>query len=225
MGNAGLMKRFHFVCAVTMALMLAAGCSTQKSSSRVESHSEKRAQPQDGRQPNEASHEKAKLEVNYLTPVAQIKSPELFVYKEKRRLYVIQAKVLVRDYPVALGFQPQGDKEKAGDGRTPEGEFTIASKEGMGRFNKTLRINYPDKKHADRAYFSGLLTAAQFKEIHSALEKKMKPPIDNPIGGRIAIHGGGAHKDWTDGCIALYDSDLEELYQLANVGSPISIRP
>lgn len=224
MGNAELMKRFRFVCAVYMALMLMAGCSTQKSSSRVESHSEKRAQPLEGRQA-EPSQERARLEVDYLTPLPNIKNPEIFVYKEKRRLYVIQANVLVRDYPVALGLQPQGDKEKAGDGRTPEGDFSIASKESMGRFSKTLRINYPDKKHAERAYFSGLLTAAQFKEIHTALEKRMKPPIDNPIGGRIAIHGGGAHKDWTDGCIALYDSDLEELFQLAHIGSPISIRP
>jgi len=219
------MKRFRFVCAVYVALMIMVGCSAQKSSSKVESHSEKRAQPAEGRQQLEASHERVKLEVNYLTPMSDIKNPEIFVYKEKRRLYVIQANVLVRDYPVALGFQPQGDKEKAGDGRTPVGEFKIDSKEGMGRFSKTLRINYPDKKHAERAYFSGLLTAAQFKEIQSALEKKMKPPIDNPIGGRIAIHGGGAHKDWTDGCVALYDSDLEELFQIAHIGSPISIRP
>lgn len=225
MGNAELLKRFRFVCAVYMALMLMVGCSTQKSSSRVESHSEKRAQPLEGGRQAEPSQERTKLEVDYLTPLSNIKSPDIFVYKEKRRLYVIQANVLVRDYPVALGFQPQGDKQKAGDGRTPEGDFRIASKESLGRFDKTLRINYPDKKHAERAYFSGLLTAAQFKEIHNALEKKMKPPIDNPIGGRIAIHGGGAHKDWTDGCIALYDSDLEELFQVAQVGSPISIRP
>ncbi len=225
MGNVELMKRFRFACVVYVALMVMVGCSTQKPSSKVESHSEKRAQPVEGRQSLEPSQERAKLEVDYLTPVSDIKHPEIFVYKEKRRLYVIQGNVLVRDYPVALGFQPQGDKERAGDGRTPEGDFSIASKEGMGRFNKTLRINYPDKKHAERAYFSGLLTAAQFKEIQSALEKKMKPPIDNPIGGRIAIHGGGAHKDWTDGCIALYDSDLEELFQLAHIGSPISIRP
>lgn len=225
MGNAERMMRFRAVCAVYLALVLMVGCSAQKSGSKIESHSEKKAQAVAGRQAVEASHEKVKLEVDYLTPVAGIKNPEVFVYKEKRRLYVIQANVLVRDYPVALGFQPQGDKEKAGDGRTPEGEFKVASKECMGRFSKTLRIDYPDKRHAERAYFSGLLSASQFKEIQTALDKKMKPPIDNPIGGRVAIHGGGAHKDWTDGCIALYDSDLEELFQIAQVGSPISIRP
>jgi murein L,D-transpeptidase YafK len=219
------MKRISYPCAVCCVVLLAAACSAQKSGSKIESHSDGRVQSAESRHRLEASQDRVKVQIDYLTPVSGIKQPEIFVYKEKRRLYVIQANVLVRDYPVALGSQPWGDKEKRGDGKTPEGDFRICSKDPVGRFTKALGLNYPDKKHAERAYFSGLLNGPQLKEILSAHEKRTKPPIDNPIGGIIAIHGGGAHKDWTDGCIGLYDSDLEELFRVATIGTPVSVRP
>lgn len=202
-----------------------ASCSMQKS--KMESaHVDNKAAALPAKPLNqESSQDKVSLKVDYLTPVAAITSPELFVYKGKRRLYIIQSKVLVRDYPIGLGFHPKGDKEKEGDGRTPEGEFRICMKNSGSRFVKSLGLNYPDKKHAERAFFAGVLPPSEFRNILLAFEKGATPPWDTSLGGEIFIHAGGAHNDWTDGCIALYDSDMEELFRIANLGTPISIRP
>ena len=179
----------------------------------------------DGNRFQEPAEEKAPIRVNYLIPASSVRNPEIFVYKEKRRLYIVQGNVLVRDYPIGLGFKPQGDKEREGDGRTPEGDFLICVKQYSNRFSKSLGLNYPDKGHAERAYFAGLLSPPEFRDILLASEKKSSPPWGTILGGRIFIHAGGAQKDWTDGCVALYDSDMDELFQIASVGTPVSVRP
>lgn len=208
-----------------LLVVLLASCSMQKSkveSARVEN---KAVVPPNKPLSQESVQEKPPLKVDYLTPVSAINSPEIFVYKDKRRLYIIQSNVLVRDYPIGLGFQPRGDKEKEGDGRTPEGEFRICMKNAGSRFVKSLGLNYPDRKHAERAFFAGMLTPSEFRDILLAYEKRDIPPWHTSLGGEIFIHAGGAHKDWTDGCIALYDSDMEELFKIANLGTPVTIRP
>jgi hypothetical protein len=165
------------------------------------------------------------VRINYLTPVSSISNPEIYVYKEKRRLYIIQSNVLVRDYPVGLGFHPSGDKEREGDGRTPEGNFLICQKNSASRFSKALGLNYPERKHAERAFFAGVLSPPEFKEILVASERRITPPWNTKLGGQIFIHAGGANRDWTDGCVALYNSDMDELFQIATVGTPVHIRP
>ncbi len=214
---------FPIVCCLLVCFL--SGCSMQKSGSKLESaRNDDQAQAdryarQDDRQ------ERAPLRVNYLTPTADVKHPQVFVYKEKRRLYVIDSGVLVRDYPIGLGFQSIGDKEKEGDGKTPEGEFFVCMKDSSGRFLKSLVLNYPDKTHAERAFFAGIVKPQELHDILLSQERKSAPPSGTSLGGKISIRTGGAHKDWTDGSIALYDSDLEELFQIASVGTPVSIRP
>ncbi|NLJ26430.1 MAG: L,D-transpeptidase [Deltaproteobacteria bacterium] len=198
----------------------------QNSGSKLESaRVDKNCKPSGNLSQQNESHEKGALKVDYLTPLCNISAPEVFVYKEKRRLYVVQSNVLVRDYPVGLGFHPQGDKEKEGDGRTPEGEFWICVKNAASQFGKSLGLNYPDKKHAERAFFAGIISPVEFRDILLAFENRDKPPWNTVLGGEIFIHSGGAHKDWTNGCVALYDSDMEELFKIAAVGTPVSIRP
>ncbi len=173
----------------------------------------------------ELPKEKEPVRVDYLTTVAEIVTPEIYVYKEKRRLYVIQSNVLVRDYPIGLGFHPSGDKEREGDGRTPEGDFLICQKNPASRFAKALVLNYPDRSHAERAFFAGVLSPPEFKEILIAAERGAKPPMDTLLGGQIYIHAGGANRDWTNGCVALYNSDMDELFKIASTGTPVHIRP
>lgn len=218
------MRRVCVPCGVVALLLLIGACSAQKSGSKFESRPERGSQSTESSYSWEGTRDRVRVQIDYLTPLSAIKEPEIFIYKEKRRLYVMQDNVLVRDYPVALGLQPTGDKEKRGDGKTPEGDFAVCVKEPMGRFSKSLGLDYPDRKHAERGYFSGLLSPAQFKDVLKAHEKRSMPPANTPIGERIAIHGGGAHQDWTDGCIALYDSDFEELFNIASVGTKVSIR-
>jgi hypothetical protein len=202
------------------------GCSMQNSGTKLDAAGKDRNRSAESHllQQN-TSQEKGSVKVDYLTPLASIQSPEIYVYKEKRRLYVIQSNVLVRDYPIALGLTPQGDKEKDGDGRTPEGEFKICTKDPVGRFGKSLLLNYPDKKHLERAFFAGILSPSEFREILVNNGSKGQPLKSNALGGQISIHAGGAHRDWTNGCIGLYASDMEELFNIAGIGTPVSIRP
>ncbi len=224
------MKASHgipFFLVMCLLLVFLNACSMQKSGSKVDStHVDKTAKPAVNTTNEEATpRDKLPLKVDYLTPITAIKAPHIYVYKEKRRLYVIESEVLVRDYPVGLGFSPRGDKEREGDGRTPEGEFAICMKNASSRFIRSLGLNYPDKKHAERAFFAGFITPIEFRDILLAFENRSTPPWNTLLGGKIFIHAGGAHKDWTEGCIALYDSDMEELFRIAGMGTPVSIRP
>lgn len=222
------LSKSNLSLAALLALLLVTfpACSMQKSGSKVDSASlDKRAPHTVQASAKEGSRELAPLKVDYLTPLGSITDPEIYVYKEKRRLYVLQDNVLVRDYPIGLGFTPKGDKQKEGDGRTPEGSFFICMKNPASRFIKSLGLNYPDKKHAQHALFTGMITPTEFQNILSALEKNILPPSSTQLGGQIFIHAGGAHKDWTNGCVALYNRDMDELFMMAKVGTPVAIRP
>jgi hypothetical protein len=211
-----------FLC---VALFVISACSMQKPDSHFVSSKSSENKQTETRTAQQPPREKEPIRIDYLTALTDIVNPEIYVYKEKRRLYVIQSNVMVRDYPIGLGFHPLGDKESAGDGRTPEGDFLICLKNPVNRSNETLVLNYPDKKHAERALFAGILSPPEFKEILIAAERKVAPPFYSKLGGQLYIHAGGAHRDWTQGSIALYNSDMEELFKIAFAGTPVHIRP
>lgn len=227
MGPSTLKKSNRgFLIALLFLLIIAPACSMQKSGSKVDSTTlDNRTQNAKQASEKQSVQDLVPLKVDYLTPLSAINDPKIYVYKEKRRMYVIQSNVLVRDYPIGLGFSPQGDKQRQGDGRTPEGDFLICMKNPTSRFIKSLGLTYPDKKHAQRALFAGTITPLEFQDIVTALERLALPPASTALGGQIFIHAGGAHKDWTNGCVALYNRDMDELFNMANVGTPVSIRP
>ena len=210
---------------VCCSLIVLGGCSMQMSGSKWEaSRSQKQQEAAARAAYQDEPAVKNTIRVDYLRQLSEVKNPELFVYKERRRLYVVDSNVLIRDYPVGLGLQPRGDKEKNGDGRTPEGRFAVCTKlDGPGQ--RVLGLSYPSKRHAERAFFSGLITPGEFRSILTASERRVQPPWDTNLGGKVLIQAGGAHCDWTDGGIALYNSDMEELSQIAKLGTPVTIRP
>jgi murein L,D-transpeptidase YafK len=134
------------------------------------------------------------------------------VHKAKRELALYRRGSLVRTYLVALGQQPVGDKVRRGDMRTPEGLFRIEARNPRSRYHLALRISYPDLAHAERARSLGV-----------------------SAGGDIMIHGlpkkfatvGAAHRDfdWTEGCIAVTNEEIEEIWAAVPVGTPIHILP
>jgi L,D-transpeptidase catalytic domain len=214
-----------FGFSICLVLLFISACSMQKTAATLENRTADEQTLVKDAAPAQHAQQKEPARIDYLTPLADIVSPEIYVYKEKRRLYVVQANVLVRDYPVGLGSNPSGDKERDGDGRTPVGDFLICQKNPANRYSKALGLNYPGKGHAEKALFSGILTQTEFKEILIALERKATPPWHTKLGGNMYIHAGGAQRDWTDGSIALYNSDMEELFQIASSGTPVHIRP
>lgn len=136
----------------------------------------------------------------------------LVVHKSARRMVLYAHGSAVRTYPIALGHDPVGAKRHIGDHRTPEGWYVIDRHNPHSAFYRSLHVSYPSASDAARARAAG----------HSP-------------GGDIMIHGtrnglgwlGRMHRavDWTDGCIAVSDAEMDELYRVVPDGTPIDIRP
>lgn len=131
----------------------------------------------------------------------------VLIDKSDRRIWLFSGQDVLETYPVDLGFAPVGHKQFEGDGKTPEGRYTIDRRNPNSRYHLSVGIDYPNA--ADRAY-----AASQGKDP----------------GGEIFIHGvgsakGNTPKDWTLGCIAVTDRQIERIYAMVKDGTPITIRP
>ena len=149
--------------------------------------------------------------------------PRLVVSKSARRLELYSQDRLVRTYRVALGSDSVDDKERAGDRRTPEGDFYVCVKNAASKFTLSLGLSYPNREDAERGLRDHLITRAAHDRIVAALDRRVRPPWDTALGGEIFIHGGGAASDWTWGCVALDDADIRELFDAVPLGTPVSI--
>jgi len=138
----------------------------------------------------------------------------VLVEKSKSRIYLLSQGEVIKDYRISLGKSPKGHKLKEGDQKTPEGNYTLDYKKENSTFHRAIHISYPNSK--DRA---------------SAKKAGVSP------GGLIMIHGQTAGEldwfsvwairffDWTDGCIAVTNEEIDEIYSLVKIGTPIEIRP
>lgn len=136
----------------------------------------------------------------------------ILVLKGERTLMLMSNGKVLRTYKIALGTEPVGAKERHGDHRTPEGHYIIDSRNAQSRFHRALHVSYPNENDRRRAKELGV----------------------SP-GGDIFIHGlpngygwvGTGHrlKDWTDGCIAITDQEIEEIWKLVPNGTLVEIRP
>ena len=151
--------------------------------------------------------------------------PRIVVLKSQRTLELYSASKLVRTYKIGLGLNPVPDKQREGDRATPEGDFYIFTKNPKSAFHLSLGISYPNIEDAERGLNAGLITRAQRDAIVKAIKRKQGPPQYTALGGLIYIHGNGASSDWTWGCVALENEDIEELYQAIPVGTPVTIKP
>lgn len=125
---------------------------------------------------------------------------------------LMHAGKVLKTYKVALGTQPVGAKDRFGDHKTPEGNYVVDAKKEKSEFHRALHISYPNATDRERARRLGV----------------------SP-GGDIEIHGlgdkygwvGSAHRrfDWTDGCIAVTNEEIDEIFGLVRVGTPVEIRP
>ena len=127
--------------------------------------------------------------------------------------------------PIALGSSPVGPKERAGDGKTPEGEYFVCVKK-QGKYGPSLGVSYPNERDALHGLRSGLFVPpGLISLIREKAARGERPPWGTELGGEIYIHGGGTDTDWTAGCVALSDADAEKLYALVPLGTPIRIEP
>jgi murein L,D-transpeptidase YafK len=137
---------------------------------------------------------------------------QIVVNKSKHQLLLLRSGKVIRSYRVALGWHPVGTKIEQGDGKTPEGDYTISGRNPKSSYHLSLRISYPSDADIARAKRDGV----------------------DP-GGDIMIHGlpngeenvGVEHTatDWTAGCVAVTDREIEEIWRLVPDGTPIRINP
>ena len=155
----------------------------------------------------------------------RLNKARIIIHKKRRKLEVFDGKTLVKTYEIALGKTPVGDKETEGDGKTPEGEFYVFTKNDKSKFHLSLGLSYPNLEDAERGLSAGLITKAEYEAIAEAIAKKKMPPQTTKLGGEIYIHGGGTDGDWTQGCVALADDDIKKLFDSIPVGTPVRILP
>jgi hypothetical protein len=152
--------------------------------------------------------------------------PELRVDKGARTLMLLSDGEPVKRYAIALGSQPVGDKEREGDGRTPEGLFYVCVKNATSDYHRSLGLSYPAEEDADRGLAEGMINSREHRAIVTAIRRMERPPWKTALGGEIGIHGGGSQRgDWTQGCIALENEEAEELFDALPLGTPVEIRP
>jgi hypothetical protein len=132
---------------------------------------------------------------------------------------------------IAVGRYGKTYFKKQGDHKTPLGRFTIAWIPRKSQYHRFLGLNYPDLERADRALVDGDITEAQWQAIRRASNARLRPPQDTPLGGFIGIHGTGDgdlavhHQyNWTSGCIALTNEQIDRLVSLVQIGTPVEIR-
>jgi murein L,D-transpeptidase YafK len=162
---------------------------------------------------------------NVLTALPPMIRPEIVIRKRDRVLEVFDEGRLIKSYTIVLGFAPEGDKEIEGDGKTPEGEFYLFTKNAVSKFHLSLGVSYPSIDDAKRGLDAGIISKAEHREIVNAIEKKKAPPQKTALGGEIYIHGGGTGGDWTLGCVAMKNEEIEELFNAVPVGAKITILP
>ena len=163
---------------------------------------------------------------SFQSPLAvPVEKPRIVVYKKERKLELYSDQTLLRTYRIGLGFSPVADKQREGDGATPEGDFYVWVKNNKSAYYLSLGISYPNAEDAARGLRDALITKAQHDSIVEATRKKVGPPQYTKLGGLIYIHGHGAKSDWTLGCVALENADIKELYDAVRVGTPVTIKP
>jgi murein L,D-transpeptidase YafK len=143
---------------------------------------------------------------------SMLMADKLLVRKSERRLYLLRAGQVLREYRVALGLNPQGGKQREGDYKTPEGQYKLIRRNPRSDFFLSMEISYPNGSDVSRAQRLGV-----------------KP------GGAIMLHGwpnvprktSDYYKsaDWTDGCIAVSNADMVEIWLMTPIETPIEIVP
>ena len=155
------------------------------------------------------------------------------ISKTEQTMFVYQGGKLISTLPTDLGYNFFADKERRGNladpdhWRTPEGQFFVANKNTHSQFYKAFVLNYPNAEDAERGLEDGLITQAQYDAIVQAEQSVTMPLMNTELGGYIEIHGNGTgnRNNWTQGCIAIADAEMDRLWNLIVVGTPVLIDP
>ncbi len=165
--------------------------------------------------------------------ITKIEKPKLVINRIDYKLHFYVDTILIKTYNIALGGNPKYSKQSKEDRYTPAGDYFICSKKNTTGLGKILILNYPSLEDGVRGLKEGLITEKEFREIQECYYKRECPPMDTKLGGYIKIHGNGKFDfilrnlpfvfNWTDGSIAVNNSEIEELYETCPIGTPVYI--
>jgi len=141
-----------------------------------------------------------------------VTADSLVAQKGERLLHLYSCGAAVKSYRIALGFNPVGAKLRQGDGKTPEGRYSISERNPQSSYHRSLRISYPDTKDRNRAGKAGVSPGGDIF-IHGWPDSIVRKHASPPAG------------DWTQGCIAVTNDEIEELWKAVPVGTPVIIYP
>ncbi len=150
-------------------------------------------------------------------------SKEIIIYKDRRELELLEEGKILNTYRVGLGFSPVGAKLREGDGKVPEGEYYVCTKNEQSKFTLFLGLSYPNIEDAKKGLEQGLISEQDYARIEAAIREHRRPDWETALGGKIGIHGKGSSFDWTAGCIALEDEDIRDLWTQVEVGDKVTI--
>lgn len=152
-------------------------------------------------------------------------NPEIRVFKADHRLELWASGKRIKSYKVALGNAGLARKRVSGDHLTPEGQYYVCIRNAQSKYHLFLGVSYPNEISAERGYRAGLVSKHQRDAIIAANHRKVCPPWDTGLGGTVGIHGHGSRSDWTWGCVALENDEMDEIWAASPVGTPIMIKP
>lgn len=150
-------------------------------------------------------------EINKTKPVTTIE-----VFKQQWQLKLKHHDQIIRSYPFRLGFNPMGHKQFEGDGKTPEGTYTIDWRNPQSAYYKSLHISYPNPND---------LTYAKQRQKSAGGDVMIHGTVPTPATAFPASSTYMPRKDWTLGCIAVTNADMDEIWQLVKNGTQIIIHP
>lgn len=138
----------------------------------------------------------------------------ILVKKAMRKMYLREGEAVLKEYNISLGKNPKGHKTQQGDSRTPEGEYIISGRNPHSSYHLSLRISYPNEQDVQAAKARGVSPGGDIM-IHGYPNKVINRLFDK-------IH---QNYDWTDGCIAVTDAEIEEIWTLVPDKTKIVIQP
>ena len=151
---------------------------------------------------------------------------EIVISKSERTLVAYgEGGAVLKRVPIGLGRSEVGHKAREGDERTPEGDYRVCFKNPNSRFHLSFGIDYPNPADAAAALRDGAITPAEHDAIVEAHRRGAIPPWKTALGGEIFIHGGLDVHPATAGCVAIRDRDVQDLFPLVDLGTPVRILP
>jgi murein L,D-transpeptidase YafK len=147
----------------------------------------------------------------------------ILVEKSQGRLTLYKDGQQVLMVPCFTGKNP-GSKQAEGDLRTPEGVYRVCDRNDHSDFHLSLGLDYPGIKDAEAAFAEGRIDSATRDAILAAHTAGQTPPWNTPLGGEIYIHGEGTERNWTLGCVKVRNADIERLFAVVPLGTPVDIR-